>query len=236
MSDQNDTKNYRRLRKAIGGLGFALPALLLIFSLIPFFETPFQHSISHYYYTNLREMFTGALCAVGLFLVSYQGQANQEGSRSPWWKNDNLLTNISGVMALGVAFVPTNAEKDVEKVYTLIPWSNNLIGWFHYGFAAILFIAFAIMSIYAFTIGQKDNEDIPVSVINENHIYKACGYAIFVCIALVPVCAVLKISSYSTLVLEALSLFAFGISWLVKGRALGDKGVIGQKVYREFNA
>ena len=40
---------------------------------------------------------------------------------------------------------------------------------------------------------------------------------------------------YSTFFLEMLSLFAFGISWLIKGRALGDTGMIGEKLYGERN-
>ena len=63
-----------------------------------------------------------------------------------------------------------------------------------------------------------------------------CGVVILLCIGLVPVSASFNIFPYSTLTLEALALFAFGIAWLIKGRALGDKGKIGEKLYREQNA
>lgn len=53
---------------------------------------------------------------------------------------------------------------------------------------------------------------------------------------LVPVSENLRLFKYSTLVLEAMSLFLFGIAWLIKGRALGDDGKIGEKLYRERNA
>ena len=138
-------------------------------------------------------------------------------------------------MAFGVALVPTNPENTGAKIYTLIPYSDRWLGYLHYGFAATLFIVFSILAIHVFTIGQEQNEDIPVSAINENHIYRFCGYAILVFIVLIPVFSeVLKIR-YSTLVLEALSLIAFGTAWLTKGRALGDKGDIGEKIYREHN-
>ena len=39
--------------------------------------------------------------------------------------------------------------------------------------------------------------------------------------------------SYSTLLLESLILFFFGAAWLIKGRALGHEGKIGEKLYRE---
>ena len=68
-----DIFTYRRIRRAIGYLGISLPILLVGLSLISFFETSVQYSISDYYYTNLREVFTGTLCAVGLFLICYKG-------------------------------------------------------------------------------------------------------------------------------------------------------------------
>lgn len=225
-----DIFTYRRIRRAIGYLGISLPILLVGLSLISFFQTDVQPSISDYYYTNLREIFTGTLCAVGLFLICYKGNKN-----ASFWKNDYLLTNISGIMALGVALFPTNPEDFKDKIYTLIPIPEKWLGWLHYGFAAILFLIFALLAINVFTIGQENETRTPKSILNENNIYRTCGYAIIVFVILVPISESLKLFTYSTLVLEALALFAFGIAWLIKGRALGDKGVIGQKLYQENN-
>jgi len=225
-----DIFTYRRIRRAIGYLGIILPILLTTLSFISFFETPVQPSISHYYYTNLREIFTGTLCAVGLFLICYKGNGN-----ASLWKNDNLLTNISGIMALGTALVPTNPEVVSDKMYTLIPLTEKWTGWLHYGFAALLFLLFSLLAINVFTIGQENETRAPKSIMNENNIYRFCGYSILLFIIMVPVSEYFKLFPYSTLVLEALSLFAFGIAWLIKGRALGDKGIIGQKLYQENN-
>lgn len=214
---------YRRLRRTIGYLGTFLPIILVTLSLFSFFDTPIQLSISHYYFSNLREIFTGTLCAVGLFLICYKGNGNRS-----FWKNDNLLTNIAGFMAIGVAFIPTNPTTGACTNCTLVAIGLKEL---HYGFAAVLFLAFSLLSINVFTIGQKVNTNIPVNVFNENHIYRFCGYCILLFIALVP----FDLFNYSTLVFEALSLFMFGISWLIKGRALGDQGAIGKKVYREHN-
>lgn len=98
-NDSNDVFTYRRIRKAIGLLGVSLPIVLVLFSFIDFFQSNLQSSISHYYYTNLREIFTGTLCAVGLFLIRYKGHENKS-----IFKNDSLLTNLAGIMAFGVAF------------------------------------------------------------------------------------------------------------------------------------
>jgi len=227
---ENNIKTFRRIRRAIGFLGISLPILLIVLSLIPFFKTPVQPSISNYYYSNLREIFTGILCAVGLFLIRYTGFKS-----SSFWRNDNLLTNIAGYMAFGIAFFPTNPNSWPGKMYSIIPLDLNFLGYIHYGFAAIFFLILSLISINVFTIGQKVENRIPESAFDENHIYRICGYLILLFIILIPIFSVLKIFYYSTLLFEALALCAFGISWLIKGRVLGDKGIVGEKIYRESN-
>lgn len=221
---------YRRLRRAIGYLGVCLPVILLGLSFFPFFKTDFQPTISDYYYSNLREIFTGTLSAVGLFLIRYKGHGNRS-----IWKNDQVLTNFAGIMALGVALIPVNPEFEHQKIYSLIPFNFPWLGWIHYGCATLLFGIFSLLAINVFTIGQEINPDIPVSRLNENNIYRFCGYAILVLMVLIPFSEIIKVFHYSTFVLEALALFLFGWAWLIKGRALGDEGKIGEKVYREHN-
>ncbi len=163
-------------------------------------------------------------------MIRYKGSVN-----SSFWKNDELLTNVAGLMAIGVALIPVNPEYDHLKVYTLIPFTYSWIGWLHYAFAALLFGIFSLIAINVFTIGQNIDNEIPESRLNENHIYRFCGYSIIILMILVPVSENLRLFKYSTLVLEALSLFLFGTAWLIKGRALGDEGKIGEKLYRERN-
>ncbi|MFZ4543023.1 MAG: hypothetical protein ACOYOA_03165 [Saprospiraceae bacterium] len=228
-NSENSISTYRRLRLAIGWLGVLLPIILVSLSLIPAFKTSIQGSISHYYYTNLREIFTGILCAVGLFLIRYNGHTNPN-----LLKNDRLLTNIAGAMAFGVAFFPTNPIEVTDKIYSLIPSTSPWLGWLHYFFAGTLFLILATISINVFTIGQHRNDDIPISLWNENHIYRGCGYFMLLFILMIPICDFFGLS-YTTLVFEGLALIAFGISWLIKGRVMGDKGQIGQSLYREQN-
>ena len=228
---KNDVFTYRRLRRAIGYPGIALPVLLVGLSFIPFFKTEVQPSISDYYYTNLRDIYTGTLAAVGLFMICYKGYGNRL-----FWKNDQLLTNIAGITAIGVALIPVTPEVAPQEIFTLIPYDFPWLGWLHYIFAALLFGIFALLVINVFTIGQNESQEIPVSTFNENNIYRFCGSAIIVLIFLIPVSENLNLFYYSTLVLESLALFFFGTAWLIKGRALGDEGKIGEKIYRERNA
>lgn len=223
----DDVFTYRRLRRIIGLLGMALPIVLVLFSLAPFFNTRIQPTISNYYYTRLREIFTGILCGVGLFMICYKGHNNPK-----IWKNDNFLTNFAGMMAFGVAFFPMAPPDPGQKIFTLVFSDTKWLGWLHYSFAGALFISFSILAINVFTIGQNDDPAIPRHWLNENNIYRFCGYSILVFIGMIA----LGLFEYSTIVFEALSLFSFGMAWLIKGRILGDKGRIGEKVYRERNS
>ena len=227
-ASENDILTFRRIRKAIGWLAISLPVSLVLLPLIPIFKTSIQNSISYYYYTNLREVFTGVLFAVSLFLIRYKGFEDPV-----FWKNDNKMTNLAGIMAIGVALMPPNPNSCSEKIYTIIPFCIKFLGVLHYLFASVFFVILAIVSYVIFTIGQKENNDIPLSFLNENNIYKICGIAIIVFAAMIPICDLLNFFPKSALVLEALALTAFGTSWLVKGRFLGDKGKIGRTLYRE---
>lgn len=222
--------SYRRLRRAIGYLGISLPITLLILSQIDFFNTSVQPSISHFYYTNLREIFTGTLCAVGLFMIRYKGLGHRV-----IWKNDNFLTNVAGVMAVGVALFPTAPDNSDQKIYSLVPLNTEFLGNLHYFFAASLFGVFALLSIAVFTLGSRSDARPKDTILTENLIYRTCGGLILLFAVLVPISSKYAMFPNSTLILEALMLFAFGTSWMIKGRALGDKGEWGKKVYGEEN-
>ncbi|MGH3264433.1 MAG: hypothetical protein ACRDNS_20835, partial [Trebonia sp.] len=53
---------YFALRRAIGVIGLALPVVLLVTGCI---EGHLEGSISAYYYTDLRDYFTGTMCVLG---------------------------------------------------------------------------------------------------------------------------------------------------------------------------
>jgi hypothetical protein len=57
---------------------------------IPLFD------ISMYYYSGMRDVFVGALCAIGLFMFFYRGN-------DKW---DNWMGNIAGFCAFCIAWFP----------------------------------------------------------------------------------------------------------------------------------
>jgi hypothetical protein len=54
-------------------------------------------SLSGFYYTHMRNLFVGAMCAMGIFFVAYRGH-------DTW---DNRLTNAAGAAAIFIALFPT---------------------------------------------------------------------------------------------------------------------------------
>src|SRR5919206_3039767 len=89
--------SYQSLRRAVGWLGVLLPFAMIAGNYL-FGCTHIQDTISHYYYTVTGDLFVGILCADALFLIVYKG----------YDAKDDRWTNIAGVLALLVAFFPTN--------------------------------------------------------------------------------------------------------------------------------
>ncbi len=91
---------YRYLRAAI-----VLLLFMMLFSIgFEWFsqwqgtgQSCFLRSISAYYYTPVRTVFVGSLCAIGVVLIAYKGHSPEE----------DVLLNFSGFMAFVVAMVPT---------------------------------------------------------------------------------------------------------------------------------
>lgn len=203
--------SFLTLRRLIGILGIALPVSILFYSFLirdcgcgcGFLES----SISAYYHTGMRNIFVGILCAVGVFMMTYKGYVLK----------DTVASTLAGIFAVGVAFFPTN-ELAMCGINEYIPaWVGNM----HYTFAAALFLTFAIMSLVLFT---KSSGTMTPEKQKRNVIYKTCGYVILVSVALMfihkMIGSFLPASMNTVFWLETISLFAFGISWLVKGDSI----------------
>ena len=61
------------MRVAVEVLGIAVPLLLVFGEPLLFDGQPFlRGSLGAYYYSGVRELFVGALCAIGVFLLTYK--------------------------------------------------------------------------------------------------------------------------------------------------------------------
>ncbi len=195
--------SYLQTRRMIGIFGFALPVLLLAGSFVPNGPGTVLGSISQYYGTNMRDFFVGILCAIALFLFSYKG----------YNRIDSVLASLAAVFALGVAFFPVMSP-------------CVLVQYLHLTFAALLFITLAIISLCIFTLTQDNTPAVGRKRIR-NTMYRVCGWLMLGCIAVLFLYHLVLVGRFGWLdtlrpvfALETLALFAFGTSWLIKGRTL----------------
>lgn len=211
MNQQSDPQgslvvSYLGLRKAVGIIGCALP-FVLAFGKILFQGPGLQESISGYYYTDLRDVFVGSLCAIGVFLMSCRG----------YDRRDEIAGRFACVFAIGVTLFPTTP-------YVGATSQDKLIGALHLSLAALLFLTLAYFSLAQFTKTGPD-KDPTRQKRQRNIVYRVCGYTILVCIFLI---VVVKLPPVKTVVepltpvfwLESLAVVAFGVAWLVKGETI----------------
>lgn len=225
MAQQSGPQNsillisYLTLRKAIGIIGvalsFVLPfgqILLHALGIQSSLNTPvIESSISSYYYTDMRNIFVGSMCAIGIFLMSYRG----------YDRRDARAGRFAFVCALGVAFFPTTPLSPALPPATL---DQKLVGGVHLTFAALLFLTLAYFSLKLFTETDPNKPPTPQKL-QRNKVYRVSGYIMLACIALIAVAALPPIKAMVQQLaprfwLEAIAIVAFGVSWLTKGEAI----------------
>jgi len=196
--------SYLTLRKAVGYLGILLPFVLAIGNLV-IFSGGLQQSVSDYFYTGMRGVLVGGLCVIGAFLGAYQGYDRWDG----------LFTNAAGIGAVGVALFPTAPDHPSFRA--------TVVGYFHYAFGAVMFIALAVIALWLFRKTGPDPGPTPHKQLR-NRIYLICGIVMVVSLTLAGIASLPFASGLSSLDpvfwLEAATIAAFGVSWLVKGQAM----------------
>ena len=194
------------LRKAIGWIGTLLPIVVIVGD-AAFSPGPLPNSLSDYYYTPMRNILVGALCVLGVFLLLYDVSV----------RVDRWITNAAGIGVLGVAFLP--GSPPVPHLTT----SQEVIGNLHVFFASIAFLGLAA-TMWRFAYAVSDGPDAPPPSPRGCVFYRVSACVMLAFVLLSGAAILLPVSvQNSTLAIydtEALAIFTFGISWLVKGRAL----------------
>jgi len=155
-------------------------------------------------------VFVGALCALGVFFLSYQHRP------LPGYELDNRLSYGASAAAIGVALFPT-AEHEAK------PWTGEwLVSTTHLVCACALVLLLAYFSLKLFTKTDKGKR-ISDAKRKRNVVFKACGWTIVASIVLVVVSNIVDPpdSWHSLFWLEIVGVIAFGISWLVKSGIFG---------------
>lgn len=209
MSDSPESSlvlSYLGLRRAIGILGVGLPFVLAVGKLL--LQGPgLEPSISDYYYTVMRNVFVGMLCAIGVFLMSYRG----------YERSDALAGNLACVAAVGVALFPTAPARDPSSL-------QQAIGYVHYGCAAAFFL---ILAYFCLALFRKTDPAKPMTPRKRqrNRVYATCGIVILACLAFLGLYAMALQGPAIDRIdpvfwAEAIAVVAFGVSWLIKGETL----------------
>jgi len=215
-----DTSRYVRsyliMRVFVGALGVALPFMLVLVDGLWFDGDPFPRtSLSAYYYSGVRELFVGTLSATGIFLITYK-----VAERSL----DNTLSLLAGSAVVVVALFPTGLPKDVVE---LTPLQDRLgestVERIHFIAAAVFIVSLAVISYY---FGKREGMRPPQEGKRRSRrfwrlYHWSCAGAIGVALLWI---AVTELSGWgpseSLLYGEAVSVWAFGASWLWKGLEL----------------
>ncbi|SFQ68562.1 hypothetical protein [Hymenobacter arizonensis] len=205
--------SYQALRKIVGMLGIAFPVGLVLGSIVlgSCEWSDIQGSISGYYHTVMRDVFVGTLCVVAFFLYAYRGYNH--------WA-DILASRAACVFALGVAFFPTSMQDEPRNACTrMLEPAAKWVGTVHYVSAALLFATFTVFSLLLFT---KTDGDMTPEKEKRNLIFRICGVVMALCIVLLGLYFAFfertSLRNYKPVFwLEAIALWAFGISWLTKG-------------------
>ena len=127
---------------------------------------------------------------------------------------------MAGILALGVAFFPTN-ETSADKCAIIHLPLNELRNNLHNILSAALFLILSAISLFLFT--KSKGVVITKQKIRRNRIYRICGVIMLVCIVVLALYANVRdslpwLKQYKPVFwLEYLALLAFGVSWLVKG-------------------
>ncbi|MET9312263.1 hypothetical protein ABZX12_10575 [Kribbella sp. NPDC003505] len=132
-------KTYRYLRMAM----VAMIALLAVSLVIEWSKTDphcLQTSISAYYYTPVRAIFVGSLITIGVCMVVLKGNTEPE----------DILLNVAGILAPGVALVPTPGQGRCHSVPVVLGdaaanVTNNMLAVFVIGVPCLLLAAVFIV-------------------------------------------------------------------------------------------
>lgn len=202
---QHMSGTYFSLRVGMGVLAAALPPLLWIGGRLGDGE-PLRCSIRAYYHSPaMRDVFVGALVAIGAFLYLYKGFSRQE----------NWALNLGGALAVGIAMVPTGPRcGEGGGVFTL-----------HGTFAVLFFLSIAYVCVFR----ASDTLSL-IRDARKAQRLRATYRALGVLMVVSPVIAaaltfVLQSGARGgsrVFYVEALAVLTFAAYWLIKSREMSE--------------
>ena len=217
-------RSYLLIRTVVGFIGILLPIVLIIGE--TFFldgSVQVRGSLSAYYHSSMQDIFVASLCVTGFLLITYMA-----GMPRTW---DFWLSLTAGIAVLAVVFFPT-WRPGVPGGAALCGSSPPPLGCspveqalgealtarIHAAAAAVFILCLAAIS---FLFARREKKYNRSDTRKRLHIF--CGSAILAAVAWVIIGGALKINIWKLTPLylgEIISVWAFGVSWLAKGKDL----------------
>jgi hypothetical protein len=216
-------KSYLLIRSVLAFIGILLPVAFIIGEAY-FIQGGVQirGSLSSYYHSSMRDLFVAALAVTGFLLLTYM--AGQRNTYDYW------LSTAAGLAVLGVIFFPTARPGlgDAPRCGTLPEpagcsalqqqLGEELTAKIHFTCAAVFILSLAAIA-FVFARREREYNQRPQLAL----VQKICGWVIVAAVAWVVLgnWVDLQIGPLTPLYLaEVVSVWAFGLSWLLTGRAL----------------
>lgn len=198
----NVTIDTKRMRIMIGILGMLLPWLVALITL------SWPQSISITYYSLFAVgTFMVVLGSAGILLINYKG----------YDKIDDISATIAGIFGILICLFPMTYLPDPSVKTGILHLPSNISNIFHCVSAVGFFGTLAYMSYFRFT--KSSGELTPQKKI-KNIIYRICGIGMIASFLLM-LLNLLPNKPYNlTWIVEAIALFFFGASWIVKSDAI----------------
>ena len=131
-------------QRVISMLSFFLPVFLVTWSVVT--DAGIRGSLSEYYYTPVRDIFVGVLCALALFLWSYRGYHPY----NPELRADRIVAKVASVAAALTALAPLNPRQRGECTLLQCVLGIQVTDWIHNIAAAVFMAALATFCLVLF--------------------------------------------------------------------------------------
>ena len=198
----NISMDTKRLRITIGILGIILPWLVVLATL------SFPQSISITYYSVFAAgCFISVLGAASSCLFAYKG----------YEKIDDVFSTVASIFGILIILFPMTYIENPDITTGILHLRSDISNIFHcisaFGFFGVL----AFMSFFLFT---KTGGQMTKQKKIRNIIYRVCGIGMLASFLLMLLNLIPGVEIYNlTWIVEAIALFFFGFSWIVKSGA-----------------
>ena len=203
-----DAATVTRLRLGVGVIAGALPFVVLFGNMLFAHSAIWLGSISGSYYTQMRGVFVGSLCAIGVFLIAYR-----------YDKWDDIWSTVAGGLAIIVALFPTPPD----PVNGVVTRTQVTIGTVHLRRRHVAVPRSRLLLPIPVHPLDRQHAQTPQKQ-TRNTIYRCAGGVIVAAIAAAGLIALFAPrsvrESWNTLFwCETIAILSFAVAWLTKGGA-----------------